>query len=99
MVQSSGSNFFLKDQVSITGYLNKRSKKTNEITVYFFLGFDYLESKNTTIVLTGQRSKRWKYMYFVLNAAESHLLYFENSKVGEITELYLIIFHLLLGRI
>ncbi len=32
----------------------------------------------------GQRTKKWKYMFFVLNGTEQQLYYFENQKVGRL---------------
>ena len=34
------------------------------------------------VKLTGQKTKKWKSMYFVLNDTEQQLYYFENQKVA-----------------
>ena len=48
---------------------------------------NYLNYLQDHIVIKGylnkksQRTKKWKYMYFVLNGTEQQLYYFENQKV------------------
>jgi len=34
-------------------------------------------------VIAGQRNKKWKSLYFVLNASEQQLYYFDNQKVSQ----------------
>jgi len=33
------------------------------------------------VLIVGQRTKKWKSLYFVLNASEQQLYYFDNQKV------------------
>jgi len=35
------------------------------------------------MIVSGQRTKKWKSLYFVLNASEQQLYYFDNQKVTE----------------
>ena len=37
--------------------------------------------RHGVLVISGQRTKKWKYMFFVLNGTEQQLYYFENQKV------------------
>ena len=38
---------------------------------------------SSMFVFAGQRNKKWKSLYFVLNASEQQLYYFDNQKVTD----------------
>jgi len=48
----------------------------------FSFGSSLLPAVVVYMIVAGQRSKKWKSLYFVLNASEQQLYYFDNQKVN-----------------
>ena len=49
---------------------------------HYFISISYSYVMLIVVSFSGQRTKKWKYMYFVLNGTEQQLYYFENQKVS-----------------